>query len=175
MTDHSTKRIPWNQFFMLQAILLSMRSTCNRRHVGAVLVRDRRIIAEGYNGSVSGDTHCTQAGCYMVGGHCLRTIHAEQNTLVQCAKFGESTNKSSIYITDFPCLICLKMLLQAGIKNIYYLRDYHDAPYCKHLIKLKHINVQQIKITRDTKSQIINRLLRGNHFCLKAVASSDKS
>ena len=81
-------RIPWDQFFMLQAVLLSTRSTCNRLSVGAVLVRDRRVIAEGYNGSVSGDVHCTDRGCYMVNGHCLRTIHAEQNVLIQCAKFG---------------------------------------------------------------------------------------
>lgn len=153
------KRIPWNQFFMLQAVLASTRATCLRRHVGAVLVRDNRMIAEGYNGSVSGDVHCLDKGCYMVGGHCLRTIHAEQNILVQCAKFGEPTNNSSIYVTDFPCLVCIKMLLQAGIKNIYYLRDYHDAPYCKHLINLKHIHCEQIKFT-DKKANRIYKAMK---------------
>lgn len=153
-------RIPWTQFFMLQATLLSTRSTCLRRHVGAVLVRDKRMIAEGYNGSVSGDVHCLDHGCYMVDGHCLRTIHAEQNVLVQCAKFGEPTNNSSIYVTDFPCLICIKMLIQAGIKHIYYLRNYRDAPYCTHLLKLKHIDCHQIHFT-NPKAKSIYKAMKG--------------
>lgn len=157
MKNLKSFRIPWQQFFMLQAWLLSTRSTCNRRHVGAVLVRDKRIIAEGYNGSVSGDVHCTDQGCYMVNGHCLRTIHAEQNILVQCARFGEIANHATLYVTDFPCLICLKMLLQAGINRIYYLRDYHNAPYCKHLIKLKQVKLKQIKLT----PQVINYITKG--------------
>ncbi|XIF19672.1 MAG: ComE operon protein 2 [Acetilactobacillus jinshanensis] len=147
-------RIPWDQFFMLQAVLLSTRSTCNRLSVGAVLVKDRRIIAEGYNGSVSGDYHCTDKGCYMVNGHCLRTIHAEQNAIVQCAKFGESMDGAQLYVTDFPCLQCTKMLLQGGITEINYLRNYHDSPYAKHLIKLKHIKLKQIPLTMKTIEQI---------------------
>ncbi|MFT8870479.1 deaminase, partial [Liquorilactobacillus nagelii] len=106
---------------MMQAMLLSLRSTCERLSVGAILVRDRRIIAGGYNGSVSGDDHCIDHGCYLVGGHCVRTIHAEMNAVLQCAKFGIATDKAEIYVTDFPCLQCTKMLLQAGICKIYYL------------------------------------------------------
>lgn len=75
----SDKRIPWDQYFMTQAALLSLRSTCNRLSVGATIVRDKRIIAGGYNGSVAGDTHCIDEGCYLVDGHCVRTIHAEMN------------------------------------------------------------------------------------------------
>lgn len=140
------KRIPWDQYFMLQAVLLSLRSTCNRLAVGAILVRDQRIIAGGYNGSVAGDKHCINDGCYMVDGHCLRTIHAEMNAILQCAKFGIPTEDAEIYVTDFPCLQCTKMLLQAGIKKIHYLRNYHNDPYAVSLLELKDVTVSQVKI-----------------------------
>ena len=142
------KRIPWDQYFMLQAVLLSLRSTCNRLAVGAILVRDKRIIAGGYNGSVSGDDHCLDAGCYIVDGHCLRTIHAEMNAVLQCAKFGVATADAEVYVTDFPCLQCTKMLLQAGIKKIYYLRNYHNDDYAVRLLKLKNVAVSQVKIDK---------------------------
>ncbi|GLB46990.1 ComE operon protein 2 [Philodulcilactobacillus myokoensis] len=148
------QRIPWDQYFMLQAVLISSRSTCNRLSVGATIVRDRRIIASGYNGSVSGDVHCTDKGCYMVDGHCLRTIHAEMNAIAQCAKFGEATYNSELYVTDFPCLQCTKVLLQSGIKQINYLRDYHDSAYAKSLIKLKHVTLKKIKLNPKIMKQL---------------------
>ena len=136
MTD---KRIPWNQYFMLQAVLLSLRSTCERLSVGAILVRDKRVIAGGYNGAVSGDDHCINVGCYVVDGHCLRTIHAEMNAVLQCSKFGIPTD-------DFPCLLCTKSLLQAGIKKIYYMRNYHNDDYAIRLLKRKKVAVEQVKV-----------------------------
>ncbi|UQS86469.1 ComE operon protein 2 [Nicoliella spurrieriana] len=148
------KRIPWDQYFMLQAVLISTRSTCNRLSVGASLVRDKRIIAGGYNGSVAGDAHCTDDGCYMVDGHCLRTIHAEMNAILQCAKFGEPTDGAEIYVTDFPCLQCTKMLLQAGIVKINYLRNYNNDDYAMHLIKLKQIALQQVELDQQTLSML---------------------
>ncbi len=147
-------RIKWDQYFMIQAVLLSSRSTCKRLSVGAVIVRDNRIIAGGYNGSVAGDDHCLDVGCYLVDGHCLRTIHAEMNAVLQCAKFGESTDGAEIYVTDFPCLQCTKMLLQAGIKKINYLRNYHNDPYAQKLIKLKHIALKQIDLSKDDIDRI---------------------
>jgi len=128
------KRIPWDQYFMAQALLLSLRSTCTRLEVGATLVKDRRIIAGGYNGSVSGDKHCIDHGCYLVDGHCIRTIHAEMNAILQCAKFGISTEGAEIYVTHFPCLQCTKALLQAGVKTIHYLNNYHNDSYALELI-----------------------------------------
>ena len=107
------KRIDWDQYFMVQAALLASRSTCKRLSVGAVLVRDKRIIAGGYNGAVSGDDHCIDEGCYLRDGHCVRTIHAEMNAILQCARFGMSTDGASLYVTDFPCLQCTKRLVQA--------------------------------------------------------------
>jgi len=138
------QRIPWDQYFMMQAVLLSTRSTCERLSVGATIVRDKRIIAGGYNGSVSGDVHCIDEGCYLVDGHCMRTIHAEMNAILQCAKFGAATDGAEIYVTDFPCLQCTKMLLQAGITKIHYLRNYHNDAYAMSLIDRKQVELQQV-------------------------------
>ena len=140
------QRIPWNQYFMAQAVLLSLRSTCTRLEVGATLVKDRRIIAGVYNGAVSGDNHCIDHGCYVVDGHCIRTIHAEMNALLQCAKLGISTDGAEIYVTHFPCLHCTKAILQAGIKKIYYLHDYHNDPYAIELIQKLGVEIQQVKL-----------------------------
>ncbi len=139
---------------MIQAALLASRSTCNRLSVGAVLVRDKRIIAGGYNGSVSGDAHCIDEGCYLRDGHCVRTIHAEMNAILQCAKFGISTDGASLYVTDFPCLQCTKSLLQAGIKEINYIRNYHNDEYAMKLIKLKNIRLNQIKLDDNILEQV---------------------
>lgn len=143
------ERIPWNQYFMAQAVLLSLRSTCKRLEVGATIVRDKRIIAGGYNGSVSGDVHCIDEGCHMVKGHCVRTIHAEMNAVLQCAKFGIRTEGAEIYVTHFPCLPCTKMLLQAGIQKIYYLEDYCNDPYAIQLLETMNIPYEKVKLHSD--------------------------
>ncbi len=147
-------RIDWDQYFMVQAALLASRSTCKRLSVGAVLVRDKRIIAGGYNGSVSGDDHCIDEGCYLRDGHCVRTIHAEMNAILQCARFGMSTDGASLYVTDFPCLQCTKSLLQAGIKEINYIRNYHNDDYAMKLIKLKNVRLRQINLDQDILDQV---------------------
>ena len=148
------KRSDWDQYFMVQAALLASRSTCKRLSVGAVLVRDKRIIAGGYNGSVSGDDHCIDEGCYLRDGHCVRTIHAEMNAILQCARFGMSTDGASLYVTDFPCLQCTKSLLQAGIKEINYIRNYHNDDYAMKLIKLKNVRLRQINLDQDILDQV---------------------
>ncbi|MBF7115323.1 ComE operon protein 2 [Pediococcus pentosaceus] len=154
-------RIDWDQYFMTQATLLSLRSTCTRLSVGAVIVRDRRVIAGGYNGSVSGDVHCIDEGCYLVEGHCVRTIHAEMNAVLQCAKFGVATDGAEVYVTDFPCLQCTKMLLQSGIIKINYLRNYHNDQYAVELLKRKNVEIKQIKFSEDDLDKInINHILR---------------
>ena len=137
--NKNNTRISWDKYFMMQAVLLASRSTCNRLSVGAVLVRDKRVIAGGYNGSVSGDDHCTD----------VRAIHAEANAIAQCARFGISTDGAEIYVTDFPCLQCTKSLLQSGIKKINYLRNYHNDEYVMHLIKLKNVVLNQIKLDKN--------------------------
>ena len=85
------QRISWDEYFMAQSHLLSLRSTCSRLSVGATIVKDKRIIAGGYNGSIKGDEHCIDVGCKVIEGHCVRTIHAEINAILQCSKFGVCT------------------------------------------------------------------------------------
>jgi dCMP deaminase len=155
-------RIDWDQYFMTQATLLSLRSTCTRLSVGAIIVRDRRVIAGGYNGAVSGDVHCIDEGCYLVDGHCVRTIHAEMNAVLQCAKLGVVTDGAEVYVTDFPCLQCTKMLLQAGIVKINYLRNYHNDQYAVELLKRKNVEIKQIKFSDDDLAKIdIKNILKG--------------
>lgn len=143
------ERIPWDQYFMAQSLLLSLRSTCTRLSVGATIVRDRRIIAGGYNGSVTGDVHCIDEGCYLVDGHCVRTIHAEMNAILQCAKFGVETDGAEIYVTHFPCLQCTKMILQAGIKTIHYLKDYRNDDYAIKLIKQAGATLDKVTLSQE--------------------------
>lgn len=124
-----TNRLSWNEYFMENAYLISKRATCDRLTVGAVIVKDNQLIATGYNGSLSGEPHCNDDSCLTRGGHCIRTIHAEMNALLQCARTGANSNNSTVYVTHFPCLNCMKALLQAGISKIYYAEDYHNDEY----------------------------------------------
>lgn len=139
------ERIQWKEYFMAQAQLLALRSTCTRLSVGAMIVKDNRVIAGGYNGSVSGEVHCIDAGCYVEDGHCIRTIHAEMNALLQCAKMGVSTEGAEIYVTHFPCIHCTKSIIQAGIKKIYYAADYKNHPYAIELLGKAGVATEKIE------------------------------
>ena len=139
-------RLDWNQYFIAQANVVALRGTCTRLKVGAVIVRDNRIIASGYNGSVSDGAHCVDEGCYIVDGHCVRTVHAEANALLQCAKFGVATNKTGLYVTHFPCLQCCKQLIQAGVKSIFYEHDYRNHELALQLFNESNIDIQKIEV-----------------------------
>ncbi|MCH1625003.1 ComE operon protein 2 [Fredinandcohnia quinoae] len=139
-------RIEWDQYFMAQSHLLALRSTCTRLAVGATIVRDKRIIAGGYNGSIAGGTHCIDEGCYVIDNHCVRTIHAEMNAILQCAKFGVPTQNAEIYVTHFPCLQCCKAIIQAGIKVVYYAIDYKNHPYAMELYSQADVKVEQVEL-----------------------------
>ena len=138
------ERITWDQFFMAQCHLLAMRSTCTRLAVGAIIVRDNRIIAGGYNGSISGGDHCIDHGCYVIDNHCVRTIHAEMNALLQCSKYGSPVDESTLYVTHFPCLQCTKAIIQSGVKHIFYATDYKNDPYAMQLFAQSGVSVQQV-------------------------------
>jgi dCMP deaminase len=122
----SNKRVKWNEYFMQIALQVSTRSTCNRKHVGAVIVRDRTILSTGYNGSIRGLAHCNDQGHMMENGHCVRTVHAEANAIAQAAKHGVNVNNSSIYITASPCWTCFKLLANSGINKIIFGEFYQD-------------------------------------------------
>lgn len=139
------ERISWNQYFMAQSQLLALRSTCTRLTVGATIVRDKRIIAGGYNGSIAGGTHCIDDGCYVIDNHCVRTIHAEMNAILQCAKFGVPTEGAEIYVTHFPCLPCCKSIIQAGVKTVYYAENYKNHPYAIELFGQAGVRTEQVE------------------------------
>jgi len=127
-------RPSWDQYFMDIVELVSRRSTCLRRKVGAILVRDKRILATGYNGPPTGITHCSEVGCLrdklgVPSGErheLCRGLHAEQNAIIQAALYGVSTKGSTIYCTNHPCIICSKMIINSGIVSFVYREDYRD-------------------------------------------------
>ena len=108
------------------ALKVAERGTCDRAHVGAIIVRDRRILTTGYNGSPAGLPHCDDVGHLIVDGHCVRTLHAEQNAIIQAAYHGVSVRDGTIYVTHQPCLTCAKMIINAGIKRVAYAGEYPD-------------------------------------------------
>lgn len=121
-------RVGWNRYFMDLAQAVATRATCDRKHVGAVIVKDRVILATGYNGSPRGWAHCDHAGHDMEDGHCVRTIHAEMNALVAAARRGVSVDRAVIYVTVTPCWTCFKAIVNAGITHIYVGAEYRPDP-----------------------------------------------
>jgi dCMP deaminase len=119
-------RVSWDRYFMNLAVQAATRSTCSRKHVGAVIVRDKNVLSTGYNGSVRGDAHCDDVGCLMEGGHCIRTVHAEANALIQAARHGIRIEGAVIYVTASPCFDCFKLIANAGIRKIYYGELYRN-------------------------------------------------
>ena len=135
----SKHRVSWKDYFMNIAREVATRSTCDRKHVGAVIVREKTILSTGYNGSIKGLPHCNEVGCEMVDGHCVRTTHAEANAIVQAAKNGIQINQSEIYVTASPCYDCFKLIANAGLKIIYYDEFYRDKRIIE---KSKEIGIQ---------------------------------
>lgn len=117
----------WDQYFMQIARTVATRATCPRASVGAVLVREHRILTTGYNGAPRGVAHCTQAGCIIVNDHCVRATHAEANAIVQGALHGVGLQNATAYCTHQPCVNCSKLLISAGIVKIVYQDAYPDT------------------------------------------------
>jgi len=128
------ERPSWDEYFMMLANAVASRSTCIRRKVGAVIVKDKRILSTGYNGVPTGIAHCTQVGCLreqmgVPSGQrheICRGLHAEQNAIIQAARYGVNISGSSIYINTQPCVVCAKMLINAGVTEIIYQNPYPD-------------------------------------------------
>jgi len=156
-------RLDWNRHWMLLAHLTATRATCDRgpellfdpgRHgVGAVLVRDKRCLAGGFNGSAPGQPHCDEAGHLIRDQHCVRTIHSEMNALMQCALDGTPPQRATFYTTASPCFDCAKVILRAGIVKVYYGQPY-DSRYglsgdVKDMLESSGVGVEQLIITRE--------------------------
>jgi len=137
----------WNNYFIELTKHVSTRSTCDRKHVGCVIVRDNNILATGYNGSLTKDDHCDEAGHLIIDNHCIRTVHAERNAVFQAAKNGVSLKDSTAYVNVEPCWECFKSLISSGVINIYYESDYPNSNnvYIKqYLTKNKNITFTKI-------------------------------
>ena len=119
-------RASWDDYFMNIAREVATRSTCDRKHVGSVIVRDKSILATGYNGSVRGLPHCDDDGHLMEDGHCIRTVHAEANAIVQAARNGMRIDGASIYVTASPCWGCFRLIANAGLVRIVFGEFYRD-------------------------------------------------
>ncbi|MBN2382176.1 dCMP deaminase family protein [bacterium] len=124
--NKTSNRVSWERYFMNIALQVATRSTCDRKHVGAVIVKDRMILSTGYNGSIRGMPHCNEIGHMIENDHCIATIHAEANAIIQAARNGVKIDGAEIYITASPCWNCFKMIANAGIIRIYYLEFYRD-------------------------------------------------
>ncbi len=129
-------RVSWEQYFMNIAREVASRSTCDRKNIGAVIVRDKSILSTGYNGSLRGLPHCDKVGHEMENSHCVRTIHAEANAIVQAARNGIRIEDAEIYITASPCYNCFKMIANAGINKIYFGEFYRDERIKQHAAEL---------------------------------------
>lgn len=143
VSKESIKRAGWDEYFMNIARVVSSRSTCDRKFVGAVIVRDKTILSTGYNGSIRKLEHCSEAGHMMENDHCVATIHAEANAIIQAAKNGVCIDGGTIYTTASPCWPCFKLIANSGIQRICYGEFYRDERIFRIAKKLK---IELVKI-----------------------------
>jgi dCMP deaminase len=137
---NNNNKISWDEYFISSALLMSCRSPCNRLHVGCVLVKDKRIIASGYNGFLPKAPHKS----IICNNHEVATVHAEQNAIADCANRGVSTNNSTAYITHYPCINCAKILAASGVISIKYLNDYRNDPNVEEILNNSYIIIKKI-------------------------------
>ena len=157
------ERPTYDEYFMEMAKVVSKRSTCLRRKVGAILVKDKHILSTGYNGAPKGLSHCSEVGCLrkdlkVPSGErheLCRGLHAEQNAIIQAAVFGISIKNSILYCTNTPCVVCVKMLINAGVDEIVFLGEYPDELAKKMLdessIKIRNFNNKNLSGIRKMR------------------------
>lgn len=136
----------WEEYFTEIINVTKKRSPCHRLQVGCIIVKDNRIISQGYNGFLPGYPHQS----IVRDNHEQATVHAEQNAITDCAKRGVSCLDASIYITHYPCIICCRLIISAGIKEIYYLDDYKNDELVEHFCKLGNIKIIKLKKNKKT-------------------------
>jgi dCMP deaminase len=148
------ERPSWDQYFLTITRQVAERSTCKRAKIGAVIVRDKNILATGYNGAPAGLAHCTEVGCLIyesktpsgeIEENCYRTIHAEINAIAQAAKNGVSIRDAAIYVTHTPCIHCMKVLINTGITQIFYERDY-KANTVRDLLASTDVVIKRVEV-----------------------------
>ena len=139
-------RVDWHDYFMNIARQVATRSTCDRKHVGAVIVRDRTILSTGYNGSIRGMPHCDDVGHLLENDHCVATVHAEANAIIQAAKNGVQVDQAELYTTASPCWSCFKLIANSGIARIYFGEFYRDP---RSLDVARQLGIELIDLERS--------------------------
>lgn len=168
------QRPTWDEYFLMIAKLAATRSTCLAFPVGAVIVKDRQVLATGYNGSPSGSVHCTTQGfCYSELSSCdassnlpSRAVHAEANAIAQAARHGITTNGSIVYVTLEPCISCLKLIISAGIKKVFYETEFNSGD--KLLVRDSFVKDGLVTLTKIELSKEIAQ--RASLFLLKPIS-----
>ena len=143
-------RPSWQEYFIEIVSVVRKRSACQRLQVGCILVKENRIISAGYNGYLPGCPHET----ILRDGHEMATVHAEQNAVTDCARRGVSCEGSSAYVTHYPCINCLKVLLAAGIREIFYIEDYRNDPICEILARNAGVPIIGVGMMTTMTSQM---------------------
>lgn len=146
-------RTSWDQYFMDIARQVSSRGTCDRKRVGALLVRDRTILSTGYNGSIRGLPHCDDVGHLMENDHCVATVHAEANAIIQAAKNGVAIDGATIYTTASPCWSCFKLIANSGCQRIVFGEFYRDPRIFEVAAKLR---IELVGLTGELPSGAVN-------------------
>ena len=181
MINNEKNRPSWNEYFMLMAKLASTRSTCLAFPVGAVIVKNRQVLATGYNGSPSGSSHCTAQGfCYEGLSSCdastslpSRAVHAEANAIAQAAKHGIATDGAIIYVTLEPCLACLKLIISAGIKEVFYEKNFNsgDKLFVRNtFIADNLVSLHQMMVREELAQSVASFLSQPMSIELKALS-----
>ena len=168
-----TKRPTWNEYFMILAKMAATRSTCLSRPTGAVIIKNKQVLSTGYNGSMPGIAHCTDDGvCYRRGSGAsdagkydnCRSAHAEANALAQAAKNGTNVDGASIYVTLYPCYVCTKLMVQAGIKKVYYEYEYKSVDskrdkLWEEALKQTGLEIEKVELSDDALLKTMVSLL----------------
>jgi dCMP deaminase len=176
-SEEHHQRPTWDEYFLMLAKLAATRSTCLAFPVGAVIVKNKQVVATGYNGSPSGSAHCTTQGyCYPGLSSCdaskilpSRAVHAEANAIAQAAKYGISTEGASIYVTLEPCLSCLKLIISAGIKEVFYETSFNSGE--KALVRDSFIKEGLVTIKQVQLSEVIAQ--KAASFLLSSTSVSN--
>lgn len=163
-------RATWDQYFMNIAREVATRATCDRKHVGVVIVRDKMILSTGYNGSIRGLPHCDDVGHMMEDGHCIRTAHAESNAIVQAARAGTRIEGASIYVTASPCWPCFKLIANAGITRTVFGEFYRDE---RIFDDAKKLGIELVDANGPEASRCLTcsvSIKKGTRFCKPHLA-----
>jgi dCMP deaminase len=142
-------RIGWHEYFMIMARHVASRATCDRKHVGAVIVRDRTVLSTGYNGSIRGYAHCDDVGHMMENNHCVGTVHAEANAIIQAARNGVRIDGGEMYTTASPCWPCFQLIANAGLVRVYYGEFYRDE---RSLKVAREVGIELVDLTALARS-----------------------